>query len=112
MNLAGPRRQRAARQRLVWLGKQPAGAVAARARGGVLRVGLCGRIGVDVLLEEPGDHVLSEQAGAVLALSEGDQSVLLGLVEHPVEGLTGALEELITQLLTLLRIHRRASGVR
>jgi hypothetical protein len=52
----------------------------------VLRVGANLRLGVDVLLEEPGGQILPQFAGALLTLVEGDELVLVFGSEHEVEG--------------------------
>jgi hypothetical protein len=110
VDLTGPRRQRPAWQRLIRLGTLAGWSAATGTARGLLLVGSSGGVGVDVLLQEPGDEVVAQQAGAVLALAEGDQGILLGVGEEPVESVTGTLEKLLTQLLTALRVHGSTSG--
>ena len=85
-HLPGPGGELPLRQGLVGFGE----AVACSATLGATRcrwgVGAGLRLGVDVLLEEPGGQILPQFAGPLLTLVEGDELVLIFGSEHEVEG--------------------------
>jgi hypothetical protein len=58
------------------------------------------RVGVDVLLQQPGDQVPAQVDGPFLALVEGDELVLVFGVEHQVEGGAAVAEETLAEFLT------------
>jgi len=65
-----------------------------------LPVGAGLRVGVDVLLEEPGDQIPAQVDGPFLALIEGDELVLVFGVEHQVEGSAAVAEETLAEFFT------------
>jgi hypothetical protein len=62
-----------------------------------------------VAFEEPGGEFVPEQAGAGLALNEGDEVILLGPGEHAFKGVVGGGEPLLPQLFPV-RAGRRSRG--
>jgi hypothetical protein len=52
-----------------------------------------------MLLQQPGGQILAEIDGALLALVKGDESVVLVVGEHAVEGGGGVLQPLPAQAL-------------
>jgi hypothetical protein len=70
------------------------------------------RVGGGVLLEEPGRQFLTEVAGAILALGERDELVLVWGGKHLIEGGGGVFEPTTTELFVILRRRGRlAHGV-
>jgi hypothetical protein len=63
----------------------------------------------DVAFEEPGREFIAEQAGAGLALEEGDEVILLGVGEHAFKSVVGGGEPLLPQLFPV-RGGRRGHG--
>jgi hypothetical protein len=63
-----------------------------------------------VALEEPGGQLVAEQAGAGLALEEGDEMALLGLGEHALERVVGGGEPLLPQLFPVVARGRSRGG--
>jgi len=59
-------------------------------------------IGGYVLFQEEGGQLLAQVAGQVLPLCEGDQLILVGLGEHPLERLAGTLEPTFAKCLPIL----------
>jgi hypothetical protein len=62
---------------------------------GLVRPGL--RIGVDVLLEQPGREVTAEFDGPLLPLVEGHELILVPGIEHQVEGGSGVGEPALSK---------------
>ena len=60
-----------------------------------MQVRIAGGIVLEVLPEESDDELLSQLAGALLALVEGDEIVGQLRIEQEVEGSTGLVEELL-----------------
>ena len=82
-------------------GDPMAGPAALGAGGCLLRVGAGLRVGVDVLLEEPGGQITPQFAGAFLTLVEGDELILVFRAEHEVEGGGGMAEPALAEFFTL-----------
>jgi hypothetical protein len=61
------------------------------------RVGSGRRVGVGVLLEQPGDQVVSQFAGSILTLLEGNQLVLVLGVEHQIKGSGGVPQKPLSE---------------
>jgi len=61
-------------------------------------MGLC--VGVDMLLEQPGDQIPPQVDGPFLTLIEGDELVLVFGAEHQVEGGAAVAEETLAEFLT------------
>jgi membrane-associated protease RseP (regulator of RpoE activity) len=71
------------------------GSLAARAGDGLVGRRVGGPVGVGVVVEQLQGEGLAEVVGALLALVEGDEIVVVG--EHEVEGLGGVLQELLAE---------------
>jgi hypothetical protein len=74
------------------------GPLAAGTERWLLWVRIAGGIVLEVLLEEGNDELLSQLAGTLLALVEGDEIVGDWGIEQKVEGGPGLVEELLAQL--------------
>ena len=68
--------------------------------GWSLRIGVTSQgIGVDVLLEEPNGQIAAEFAGALFALIEGDQLILIASIEQEVESGGGVRKKALAEFL-------------
>ena len=85
---------------MVGLGEAASGSAAFGADWGRLPVGMGLCVGVDMLLEQPGDQIPPQVDGPFLTLIEGDELVLVFGAEHQVEGGAAVAEEARAEFLT------------